>query len=46
MQRITIGKNGKLSEPALFKKNAVSDWEKWNEERDRRITEIFTEEKE
>ncbi len=40
MQRISIDKNGAPSQPESFKK-AADDWEKWNEERDKRIAEMF-----
>jgi len=43
MQRIRIGKDGAASTPESFEK-AVDDWEKWNEERDKRIAEMFEQE--
>jgi LysM repeat protein len=43
MQRIKISGNGQASEPESFEK-AADDWEKWNEERDRRIAEMFARE--
>ncbi len=41
MQKIKIGKNGIPGNIASFKKDPSSDWEKWNDERDKRISEIF-----
>jgi hypothetical protein len=43
MQKIMIRKNGSPTEPALFARDSTSDWEKWNEERDSRIAEMFRE---
>ncbi len=43
MQQIRIGKDGKPGKPKEFTKKANDSWEKWNEERDRRIAEIFGE---
>ncbi len=42
MQRISIDKKGIPSKPVSFTK-ANSDWERWNEQRDRRIARIFGE---
>ena len=41
MQSITIDKNGVPSDPATFKKAPNDSWEKWNEERDKRIAEML-----
>ena len=43
MQKITIDKKGSPSKPASFNKDADSEWEKWNEERDKRIAQMFME---
>jgi hypothetical protein len=43
MQKITVAKDGKPSEPETFTQNPSSDWEKWNQERDKRIAEMFME---
>jgi phage tail protein X len=42
MQRMSIDKKGKPSSVQPFTKSAT-DWEKWNEERDKRVAEIFSE---
>jgi hypothetical protein len=41
MQRLTIGKDGAASTPQGFTKNPKSEWERWNEQRDKRIAELF-----
>lgn len=43
MQQLRIDPTGKPSKPVSFAKNPSDGWEKWNEERDRRIAEMFTE---
>ena len=43
MQLITIDKQGVPSDATDFQKSAEDDWEQWNEERDKRIAEIFLE---
>jgi hypothetical protein len=43
MQKLSIGKNGSPSSPEPFELNSSSDWERWNQERDKRITEMFME---
>lgn len=43
MQRITVDKNGQPGEPEPFTKDTASTWEKWNEERDLRVSEMFVE---
>jgi hypothetical protein len=43
MQKITVAKDGKPSEPETFTQNPSSDWEKWNQDRDKRIAEMFME---
>lgn len=43
MQKITIGKDGTPSDVTSFQKDTSSSWEKWNEERDMRIAEMFSE---
>jgi LysM repeat protein len=43
MQALHIGKDGQPSAVSSFKKNPADSWEKWNEERDRRVAEIFGE---
>lgn len=43
MQSITINKNGVPSDPTSFQKAPDDSWEKWNEERDKRIAEMFKE---
>lgn len=43
MQKITIGKDGTPSEVTSFEKEPASSWEQWNEERDKRIAELFSE---
>ena len=45
MQRIKIGKNGKPQAVESFTKNSKDSWEQWNEERDKRIAQLFTEQK-
>jgi hypothetical protein len=44
MQKIRIDKKGKPQAVEPFKKDRSDSWERWNEERDRRISEIFAEE--
>jgi len=41
MQQISIGADGSPGKPKSFSKNPRDDWEKWNEERDKRIAEMF-----
>jgi len=41
MQSIRIDKNGIPSDPTAFKKAPDDSWEKWNEERDKRIAKMF-----
>lgn len=41
MQRLLIGKDGAASAPQAFTKNPKSEWERWNEQRDKRIAELF-----
>jgi hypothetical protein len=43
MQKITIDKKGNPSEVASFKQVAAGSWEQWNQERDARIAEMFSE---
>ncbi len=43
MQKITIGKDGTPSAVTPFKKQPSDSWEQWNEERDKRIAELFSE---
>ena len=43
MQTIKIDKNGIPTDPVTFQKNPDDSWEKWNEERDKRIAEMFKE---
>jgi hypothetical protein len=43
MQKVSIDKNGKASEPTTFPADSASDWEQWNNERDRRVNEMFME---
>ncbi len=43
MQSMKIAKNGQPSEPTDFQRTEGDDWEKWNEERDKRIAEMFSE---
>lgn len=43
MQKITIGKDGKPSEVTPFKQSPGNSWEQWNQERDKRIAELFSE---
>ncbi len=43
MQKITIGKDGTPSDVTPFEKEPSSSWEQWNEERDKRIAELFSE---
>ena len=43
MQSIRIDSDGVPSDPAGFEKAPDDDWEKWNEERDKRIAEMFSE---
>ena len=41
MQSIRIDRNGVPSDPTAFKKTPDDSWEKWNEERDKWIAEMF-----
>ena len=41
MQYIKIDKKGIPSDPSAFKKSPDDSWEKWNEERDKRIARMF-----
>ena len=43
MQSIKIDKNGVPTDPTNFKKSPDDSWVKWNEERDKRIAEMFEE---
>jgi hypothetical protein len=43
MQKIRIDKKGNLQALESFKKDREDSWERWNEERDQRISEIFAE---
>ncbi len=43
MQKITIGKDGVPSAVTSFKKVSSDTWEQWNEERDKRIAELYSE---
>ena len=43
MQKISISKKGKPSDPSTFAADSASNWERWNVERDRRIAEMFME---
>lgn len=43
MQKIRIDKKGKPQAVESFKKDRGDSWERWNEERDQRIAEIFAE---
>ncbi len=43
MQSIKIDHNGVASDATAFQKSPNDDWERWNEERDQRIAEIFLE---
>ncbi len=43
MQSIKISKNGVPSDPTAFSKAPHDSWESWNEERDKRIAELFKE---
>jgi len=43
MQAIKINKNGVPTDTAAFKRAPKDSWENWNEERDRRISEMFAE---
>jgi hypothetical protein len=44
MERIHIDKNGTPAKPESFEKKPGDSWEKWNEERDARISEMFARE--
>lgn len=44
MSKISINKDGKAGETVSFSKDPDDEWEKWNEERDRRIARLFSEE--
>jgi len=41
MQSIRIDKNGTPTDPTSFKRAPNDSWERWNEERDKRIAEMF-----
>jgi len=43
MQQLHIDKKGVPSKPSTFTKNPKDTWEKWNEERDKRIAQMFSE---
>ncbi|MBN2008988.1 FecR domain-containing protein [candidate division KSB1 bacterium] len=43
MQSIRIDSQGKPTNAVSFQKNPNDSWEKWNEERDKRIAEMFAE---
>ncbi|MBN2356145.1 FecR domain-containing protein [candidate division KSB1 bacterium] len=43
MQSIRIDRDGVPSDPAGFERAPDDDWERWNEERDKRIAEMFSE---
>lgn len=43
MQKIRIGEDGTPEKPQSFTKEANDSWERWNEQRDKRIAEIFGE---
>jgi Uncharacterized protein conserved in bacteria len=43
MQKIRIDKKGRPQAVEAFKKDRNDSWERWNEERDQRISEIFEE---
>jgi hypothetical protein len=43
MQKITVGKDGKPSDITHFKQSPGNSWEQWNQERDKRIAELFSE---
>jgi hypothetical protein len=43
MQQLRIDKKGVPTKPAAFSKNPQDSWEQWNEERDKRIAQLFTE---
>lgn len=43
MQKISIDKKGTPSQVTPFTKQSASSWEQWNEERDKRISELFVE---
>jgi len=43
MQKIRIDKFGVPSKPLSFSADSTDSWEKWNEERDKRIAEMFME---
>ncbi|MBN1307491.1 MAG: FecR domain-containing protein [Chitinispirillaceae bacterium] len=43
MQKMTIDKEGAPSRPVTFTKTTTGDWERWNNERDRRIAALFGE---
>ena len=42
MQKVTIGKDGAPSNVTTFKRKPSSSWEQWNENRDKRIDEMFS----
>jgi hypothetical protein len=42
MQRIRISGKGEAAKAETFRKNPSDSWEQWNEERDRRIAELFS----
>ncbi len=43
MQRIRIDPTGAAAEPETFQRAPDDDWERWNEERDKRIAQMFGE---
>jgi hypothetical protein len=43
MQSIKIDKDGVPSDPTAFQRPTDDSWEKWNEERDKRIAEMYSE---
>jgi len=43
MQKVVIGRDGAPSEVTAFKKDPANTWEQWNEQRDTRIAELFSE---
>ncbi|MBN1576321.1 MAG: FecR domain-containing protein [Chitinispirillaceae bacterium] len=43
MQKIAINKKGAPSQPVTFTKTTMGGWERWNDERDRRIAALFGE---
>lgn len=43
MQKVKVSKDGTPSKVSPFKRDPQDNWEKWNYERDQRITELFME---